>query len=201
MATDELLRYPPMSPWADKPLEQIFLFADLSRIRSMVTTQKQSLACAVLPVSDSRTPASDTSGDLSVRLLGEGRASAAREREMSVRNKYVVRRVLSDWIVDPTVQVILTSGGTGFSSKNCVPEAVLPLFDREISGFGELFRSISFQLMGTSAIQSRAVAGVANGRVIFNLPGSEDSCETAWRHIIGPQLDCTTRPLQLCYWH
>ncbi|WP_051974934.1 molybdenum cofactor biosynthesis protein B [Cupriavidus necator] len=152
-----------------------------------------SLSCAVLTVSDHRTPATDTSGDLLVRHL-EAAGHRCVRRDISVDNVYVIRRILSDWIVAGDVQVILTNGGTGFKPGNSVPDAVVPLLDREIDGFGELFRMVSYREIGSAALQSRAVAGLANGRIIFCLPGSEDSCNLGWEHLIRPQLDSRTRP-------
>lgn len=152
-----------------------------------------SLACAVLTVSDTRTAGDDTSGN----LLAESLAHAGHEcvrRDIVKSNLYEIRRVLSDWIADPEVQVIITSGGTGFGHSQGVPEAVRPLFDREIDGFDALFRQVSFAEIGSSAIQSRALAGMANHTLVFCLPGSNDACRTAWTHILREQLDSTHKP-------
>jgi len=159
----------------------------------MALDHRLSLACAVLTVSDKRTAENDTSCDLLARLLGEDGQRCVR-RAIVADNRYQIRRVLSDWIVADDVQIILTNGGTGFNARNSLPEAVQPLFDREVEGFGELFRSLSYQSVGGSAIQSRALAGTANGRVIFCIPGSEDSCLTAWNGLLRTQLDSRTRP-------
>lgn len=152
-----------------------------------------SLGCAVLTVSDKRTAGDDTSGNLLAHNLAHAGHVCVR-REIVPENLYQIRRVLSDWIADPEVQVILTSGGTGFSHKNAVPEAVAPLFDKEIAGFGELFRQLSYADVGSATIQSRALAGYANDTVIFCMPGSNHACELAWTHIIREQLDSSCKP-------
>ncbi|ASK35573.1 molybdenum cofactor biosynthesis protein B [Alloalcanivorax mobilis] len=153
----------------------------------------QALAIAVLTVSDSRDAASDTSGDLLVaRLQQAGHRLAARE---IVRDDiYQLRRAVSAWIADDGVQVVLTTGGTGFSGRDSTPEALTVLFDKQIQGFGELFRQVSLAQIGPATIQSRCVAGVANGTVIFCLPGSNNACATGWDEIIANQLDARTRP-------
>jgi len=154
---------------------------------------KKYLACAVLTVSDTRTAGDDTSGN----LLAESLAHAGhycRKREIVKDNVYQIRRVLSDWIADDTIQVIITTGGTGFSHRDSTPEAVLPLLDRRIDGFGELFRQISYEEIGSSTIQSRAFAGMANHTLIFCLPGSNHACQTAWDRILREQLDSDHKP-------
>ena len=107
---------------------------------------------------------------------------------------YTIREVLSRWIASETVQAVLITGGTGFSGRDSTPEAVLPLLDKEIDGYGELFRQLSFEQIGTSTIQSRALAGFANGTVVFVMPGSNNACKTAWTGIIREQLDSRHRP-------
>jgi molybdopterin adenylyltransferase len=151
------------------------------------------LRIAVLTVSDTRTSATDSSGDLLVaRLQQAGHQLIARDL---VRDDiYALRAVVSAWIVDPKVQAIVVTGGTGFSARDSTPEALCPLFDKPIEGFGELFRQVSLEDIGTSTIQSRAVAGVANYTVIFCLPGSNNACATGWDRIIAPQLDSRQRP-------
>jgi len=152
-----------------------------------------SLDCAILTVSDTRTAGDDTSGN----LLAENVAQAGHvcaKREIVRDDIYQIRRVISDWIANPHIQVILTSGGTGFSHKDSVPEAIRPLFDKEIDGFGELFRQLSFTDIGSSAIQSRALAGYANHTVVFCMPGSTSACQMAWTHIIREQLDSRYKP-------
>lgn len=151
------------------------------------------LGVAILTVSDTRTEDDDTSG----RLLAE-RATAAGHRVLAKRivpdDVYKLRAVFSEWIADPEVQVILSTGGTGITGRDSTPEAVMPLLDKPLEGFGELFRAVSFEEIGTSTLQSRAVAGLANGTFIFCLPGSSGACRTAWDRILLPQLDRRTRP-------
>jgi len=151
------------------------------------------LNIAVLTVSDTRTPETDTSGQALVdRLQHAGHRLQAR---IIVKDDvYQLRAQVSQWIADPQVQVILSTGGTGFSHRDSTPEALQPLFDKEIEGFGELFRNLSYEEIGTSTIQSRAVAGLANGTVIFCLPGSTGACRTGWDRIIAEQLDKRHRP-------
>lgn len=152
-----------------------------------------SLTIAVLTVSDSRTESDDTSGHLLRDLaLESGHRMAAKE---IVRDDvYQMRAVFSRWIADPAVQVILSTGGTGLTGRDSTPEAVAPLLDKQIEGFGELFRQVSYPEIGTSTVQSRALGGLANGTLIFCLPGSTGACRTAWERILLPQLDCRTRP-------
>ncbi|ANY17094.1 molybdenum cofactor biosynthesis protein B [Bordetella pseudohinzii] len=151
------------------------------------------LACAVLTVSDTRSAGDDTSGNLLAQNLAQAGHICVR-REIVRDDIYLIRRVLSDWIADPEVQVILTTGGTGFSHRDAMPEAVRPLFDKEIDGFGELFRQVSYEEIGSSTIQSRALAGYANHTVIFCMPGSNNACQTAWTRIIAEQLDSRHKP-------
>ncbi|MDE2148243.1 MAG: molybdenum cofactor biosynthesis protein B [Gammaproteobacteria bacterium] len=154
------------------------------------------LGIAVLTVSDTRTEADDKSGNLLVeKLTAAGRRLAARACVSD--DKYAIRARLSGWLVDPSVDAIITTGGTGLTGRDLLPEAVIPLLDRVTEGFGELFRFLSWQDIGTSALQSRAFAGTANGRLVFCLPGSRGACELAWDRIIGPQLDPGTRPCNL----
>lgn len=152
-----------------------------------------SLAIAVLTVSDTRGPDEDTSGDLLVeRLTGAGHRLA--ERRIVRDDVYAIRAVVSGWIADGDVQAVLTTGGTGFTGRDSTPEALLPLFDKTIDGFGELFRQVSFEEIGSSTIQSRAVGGLANGTLIFAMPGSTGACRTAWDRILANQLDSSFRP-------
>ena len=154
------------------------------------------LAIALLTVSDRRSLKDDLSGDhLRQCLLGDGHRLL--ERRLVPDNRYAIRAVLSAWIADPQVQVVLSSGGTGLTGRDGTPEAVAPLLDKRIEGFGELFRLLSFESIGTSSLQSRALAGVANGTVIFVLPGSLDAVSTAWDRLIRHQLDLATRPCNL----
>jgi molybdenum cofactor biosynthesis protein B len=152
-----------------------------------------SLACAVLTISDSRTRADDTSGDLLVELLGADGHRLA-DRDLVADDVYRIRAVVSRWIADPNITVILTSGGTGFTGRDSTPEALTPLFDKTIEGFGELFRQISYAEIGPSTIQSRAVAGIANATLIFALPGSNNAVRTGWEKILHHQLDASARP-------
>jgi molybdenum cofactor biosynthesis protein B len=155
-----------------------------------------SLAIALLTVSDTRTLADDASGDaLQQRLQAAGHRLV--ERAIVPDDRFRIRAVISQWIADPAVQVVISSGGTGLTGRDGTPEAVAPLLDKTIEGFGELFRVLSFETIGTSSLQSRALAGVANGTVIFVLPGSLDAVETAWDRLIAAQLDAGTRPCNL----
>ena len=154
------------------------------------------LDIAVLTVSDSRDEASDKSGALLRRLLEEA-GHRTREKSIVPDDKYRIREVLSRWIVDESVSVVLTTGGTGVTGRDGTPEAAVPLFDKIIDGFGETFRSLSYQTIGTSTLQSRAVAGVANGTYVFCLPGSSGACKDAWTMLIEKQLDYRTRPCNL----
>ena len=151
------------------------------------------LNIAVLTVSDSRTLAEDGSGDtLQARAEAAGHQVVARE---IVRDDvYQLRAVISRWIADPQVQVVLATGGTGVTGRDSTPEAVAPLLDKQIEGFGELLRTVSFAEIGASTIQSRAFAGLANGTFIFCLPGSSGACRTAWDKILQAQLDHRTKP-------
>lgn len=152
-----------------------------------------SLSCAVLTVSDTRNSDNDTSGDLLVALLtGDGHRLA--DRALVRDDVYAIRAVVSRWIADPTIEVILSTGGTGFTGRDSTPEALLPLFDKTILGFGELFRQVSYDEIGPSTIQSRAVGGLANATLIFALPGSGNAVRTGWEKILRQQLDVNFRP-------
>ena len=151
------------------------------------------LRISVLVVSDTRTEETDTSGKIFVeRLTEEGHLLA--EKCIVPDDIYQIRAVLSRWIVDPAVDIILTTGGTGLTGRDGTPEAVIPLFDKVIEGFGEMFRQISYNEISTSTIQSRVTAGVANGTYIFCLPGSSGACRTGWDKILSTQLDIRSRP-------
>ena len=159
-------------------------------------SSRVALAIALLTVSDSRSLAEDRSGDaLQQRLATAGHRLV--ERALVPDNRYQIRAVISRWIADPDVQVVISSGGTGLTGRDGTPEAVAPLLDKTIEGFGELFRVVSFETIGTSSLQSRCLAGVANGTVLFVLPGSLDAVQTAWDRLISAQLDPTTRPCNL----
>lgn len=148
---------------------------------------------AVLTISDSRQPEEDISGKvLRDKLLAAGHHLET--QDLVKDDIYVIRAIISAWIADPGIEAILTTGGTGLTGRDGTPEAVKILFDKEIEGFGELFRQISYDIIKTSTIQSRAVAGVANGTFIFCLPGSSGACKTAWDEILQPQLDARHKP-------
>ena len=154
------------------------------------------LALAVLTVSDSRTLAEDTSGDWLVAALADaGHVLAA--RALLRDDKYALRAQVSQWIADEGIDGILVTGGTGFTGRDSTPEALLPLLDKEMPGFGEMFRVLSFEEIGTSTLQSRAFAGLANATFLFCLPGSTSACRTAWEKLIRAQLDSRTRPCNL----
>ncbi len=154
------------------------------------------LAIAVLTVSDTRTEANDTSGDTLVQRLRDAGHRLA-EKRIVPDDVYRIRAVVSHWIADPEVQAVITTGGTGVTGRDGTPEAIKILFDKTLDGFGETFRAISFHEIGTSTIQSRAIAGVANGTYIFCLPGSSGACRTGWDRLIKDQLDCRTQPCNL----
>lgn len=157
------------------------------------SADKIPLKLAVLTVSDTRTPETDTSGQYLVdNLLAAGHTLAA--RAIVKDDIYQLRAQVSQWIADPGVQAVLVTGGTGFSGRDSTPEALAPLFDKHIEGFGETFRALSFQEIGSSTLQSRAFAGLANRTVIFCMPGSTGACRTAWEGIVRDQLDSTYRP-------
>lgn len=151
------------------------------------------LKIALLTISDTRTEANDSSGALlHERVLAANHRVVARE---IVRDDvYRLRAVFSRWIADPQVEVVISTGGTGITGRDSTPEALAPLLDKTLEGFGELFRSISFAEIGTSTLQSRALGGLANGTFLFCLPGSIGACRTAWERILEPQLDRRTRP-------
>ncbi len=154
------------------------------------------LDIAVLTVSDSRNEETDKSGKLLVeRLEAAGHRCAA--KVIVPDDVYQIRAVVSGWIADEGIQVVITTGGTGVTGRDGTPEAVLPLLDKVIEGFGETFRAISFKQIRTSTMQSRAVAGVANGTYVFCVPGSSGACATAWDELISAQLDYRTRPCNL----
>ncbi|MBN4079218.1 molybdenum cofactor biosynthesis protein B [Beggiatoa alba] len=166
----------------------------------MTTSKKQRefipLKIAVLTVSDTRTEEDDTSGKVLVARLKEAGHTLA-EKALSTDDIYQIRAVISRWIADPEVHVIISTGGTGVTGRDGTPEAFQPLLEKEIEGFGEMFRMISFDEIKTSALQSRALAGVANGTYLFCLPGSSGACKTGWDNIIKDQLDHRTSPCNL----
>jgi molybdenum cofactor biosynthesis protein B len=155
-----------------------------------------SLNIAVLVVSDTRTESDDISGKL---LVEQAEAAGHRiiERKIVPDNIYRIRAAVSDWIARDEVQVVITTGGTGVTGRDGTPEAILPLLDKVLDGFGEMFRILSYQDIKTSTIQSRALAGVANATYLFCLPGSSGACRTAWDLLIKDQLDSRTKPCNL----
>lgn len=154
------------------------------------------LNLAILVVSDTRTEADDVSG----RTLAELATLAGHSivaKKIVPDNIYHIRAAVANWLIDGAVNVIISTGGTGVTGRDGTPEAVLPLLDKVLEGFGETFRMLSYQEIKTSTIQSRAVAGVANGIYVFCLPGSAGACRTAWDSLIKEQLDHRTRPCNL----
>ncbi len=156
----------------------------------------QPLAIAVLTVSDTRTLESDKSGALLIGRL-EDAGHELGDRALEPDDIYRVRATVSAWIADPGIHAIITTGGTGITGRDSTPEAIEPLLDKLIEGFGELFRYLSWEDIGTSTLQSRCLAGVANGTFIFCLPGSSNACATGWDKLIASQLDARTRPCNL----
>lgn len=147
----------------------------------------------VLTVSDTRTEENDTSGQYLVDQLNKLGHTVA-ERKIVIDDVYLLRAQVSQWIANPEVHAVISTGGTGFTGRDSTPEALRPLFDKEIDGFGELFRHLSLADIGTSTVQSRALAGMANKTVIFCLPGSTGACKTGWEGILKDQLDSRHRP-------
>ena len=154
------------------------------------------LNIAVMTVSDTRTDATDKSGDTLVKLLTDAGHSLV-EKRIVADDIYRIRATASQWIADDTVNAVITTGGTGITGRDSTPEAMKVLLDKEIEGFGEVFRAVSYEEINTSTIQSRALAGVANATFLFCLPGSTGACRTGWGKIISHQLDYRTRPCNL----
>ena len=154
------------------------------------------LNIALLIISDTRTASTDKSGKLLKKLI-EKEGHHIFEKEIIPDNIYEIRSKVANYIVNKKIDVVITSGGTGITGSDGTPEAVKVLLDKEIDGFGELFRSISYSKIKTSSLQSRALAGVANATFIFVLPGSVDACKTAWEKIIQYQLNSDTKPCNL----
>lgn len=162
----------------------------------MTDTPSQPLRIAVMTVSDTRTEADDKSGKLlTEKLTAAGHQCA--EKHICKDDIYQIRAVLSRWIADPKVNAIITTGGTGLTGRDSTPEAAQILFDKTIEGFGELFRHLSYAEIGTSTMQSRAIAGLANATPIFCLPGSSGACRLGWDDIIAHQLDSNYHPCNL----
>jgi len=154
------------------------------------------LNIAVLTVSDSRTEADDTSGQTLVAGLTEA-GHRLIDKKIVPDDIYQIRAAVSSWIADPGVHAVISTGGTGVTGRDGTPEAVLPLLDKVLDGFGEVFRMLSYYTIKSSTIQSRAVAGVANATYIFCIPGSSGACRDAWQQLIKEQLDYRTRPCNL----
>ncbi|TBV76588.1 molybdenum cofactor biosynthesis protein B [Pseudoxanthomonas winnipegensis] len=154
------------------------------------------LRLCVLTVSDSRTLANDSSGDYLVQAATDA-GHLLHERTLVRDDIYRMRAIVSAWIADDEVDGVLITGGTGFTGRDSTPEAIAPLLDKQMPGFGELFRAVSVEEIGTSSLQSRAFAGLANQTFVFCLPGSTSACRTAWEKIVSAQLDARTRPCNL----
>lgn len=154
------------------------------------------LSLCVLTVSDTRTVADDTSGDYLCAALAEA-GHSLHARAISKDDRYRLRALVSAWVAESGVHGILITGGTGFTGRDSTPEAIRPLLDKEMPGFGEMFRVLSYEEIGTSTLQSRAFAGLANDKFIFCLPGSTSACRTAWEKLIRAQLDSRTKPCNL----
>lgn len=157
------------------------------------TTANSAVNIAVLTVSDTRDEQTDTSGHYLVQAL-QSAGHKLCDKKIVKDDVYQMRAVTSQWIADEQIQAILVTGGTGFTERDSTPEAMQPLFDKTVDGFGELFRHISYSEIGSSTIQSRALAGLANNTVIFCMPGSTGACKTAWTGIIEQQLNSTFKP-------
>lgn len=157
------------------------------------TPVESPLNIAVLTVSDTRTPETDKSGDTLVKCLEEAGHNLA-TRAIVPDDIYKLRATVSQWITDENIHCIISTGGTGFSGRDSTPEAITPLLDKVIDGFGEIFRMVSYEEIRTSTIQSRAVGGLANSTLVFCLPGSTGACRTGWYKVIKDQLDSRHRP-------
>jgi molybdopterin adenylyltransferase len=154
------------------------------------------LSVCVLTVSDTRGADNDTSGDyLRDALLAAGHRLHA--RALVRDDRYAMRAIVSAWIADAAVNGIIVTGGTGFTGRDSTPEAIAPLLDKTMPGFGEMFRVLSYEEIGTATLQSRAFAGLANDKFVFCLPGSTSACKTAWEKLISKQLDARTKPCNL----
>ncbi len=163
-----------------------------------MSSQKQfiPLNIVILTISDSRTEVDDISGKTLVDKVMKAEHQVY-EKKIVADDLYQIRAVVSNWIADDAVNAIITTGGTGVTGRDGTPEAITPLLDKVLDGFGEVFRMLSYQDIKTSTIQSRAIAGVANGTYIFCLPGSSGACRSAWDDLISNQLDSRTKPCNL----
>ncbi len=174
-------------------LVPLLIYPEILTMAHLTQRDFASLNIAVLTISDTRTVDTDTSGQtLCDRLQGAGHELI--DRALVVDDIYQIRARISQWIADPQVQVILTTGGTGFTARDNTPQAVLPLLDKHVDGFGELFRQVSLAEIGMSTLQSRALAGMSNGVLVCCIPGSPGACRTAWDKILSGQLDSRTGP-------
>ncbi len=154
------------------------------------------LTICVLTVSDTRTPDTDTSGDYLALSIGQA-GHRLHEKRIVTDNRYLIRAIVAQWIADEKIDSVIVTGGTGFTGRDSTPEAIRPLLDKEMPGFGEMFRTLSFEDIGTATLQSRAFAGLSNNTFVFCLPGSTSACRTAWEKLIRAQLDATTKPCNL----
>tara|TARA_B110000240_G_scaffold83281_1_gene94838 strand:- start:164 stop:784 length:621 start_codon:yes stop_codon:yes gene_type:complete len=164
-----------------------------SKKRNMEKDMPTALSIAVLTVSDTRSIETDTSGQYLADALVESGHQLI-DRQIEIDDIYQLRARVSSWIADDETEVVLITGGTGFTTRDSTPEAITPLLDSIIDGFGELFRQLSYEEIGTSTVQSRALAGFANRTLIFCMPGSTGACKTAWNGILRQQLDIDHRP-------
>lgn len=160
------------------------------------TNDFKSLTLCVLTISDTRTAANDSSGDYLCNALKEA-GHRLQQRMILPDNRYHIRAIVAGWIADEGIDGVLVTGGTGFTGRDSTPEAITPLLDKTMPGFGEMFRMLSFDEIGTSTLQSRAFAGLSNNTFVFCLPGSTSACSTAWEKLIQAQLDARTRPCNL----
>ena len=167
-------------------IEKRFIFRELN-------LDLKKLSIALLTVSDTRSLKDDKSGDILSEFVATSNHSLI-DRHLVKDDIYEIRAITSTWIANDNIQVIISTGGTGFTGRDSTPEAIEPLFDKQIDGFGELFRQISYEEIGSSTIQSRATAGIANGTLIFVLPGSSNAVKTAWDKILRNQLDLEFKP-------
>lgn len=169
----------------------------LKQVEQMTDKQvSRPVKIAIMTISDSRTLEDDTSGQALVKMA-EAEGHTIQERILVPDNIYRIRYEVSRWIIDEDVEVVITTGGTGLTGRDGTPEAVMPLFDRQIDGFGGLFRQLSYDTVGTSTIASRAVGGVANGTFVFTLPGSTGACKDGWKGILSQQLNVDNTPCNL----
>ena len=159
----------------------------------MSTIKFRPLNISVLTVSDTCNETTDSSGNfLAEAITAEGHGLV--EKVIAKDDIFAIRAIVSGWIADSNINAVISTGGTGFYARDITPEAIRPLFEKPIEGFGELFRRSSYADIGTSTIQSRAFGGMANNTAIFCLPGSQNACKTGWHNIISKQLDSRTTP-------